>query len=73
MRKNKCSGAESCHDGLLSNPTPEESDSSVFLHLYFIVLLRVTVEGQLETDTGYISQQRYKECKNAETKEMCDF
>lgn len=69
----KKSGAESCHDGRLSNPRLEELINSVFLHLCFIVLLSVTMEGQLETNTGCISQQRYKESKKAETKKVCDF
>lgn len=72
MRKKKCSDAESCHDGL-SNPRPEELVKSVFLHLCFIILFRVTMEGQQEPDRGDISQQRYKESKNAEINEIRDF
>lgn len=58
---------------VLSNPRHEELVNSVFLHLYFIFLLRVTMEGQQETNKGHISQQRYKESKNAETKKIFDF
>lgn len=65
MRKNKCSVAESCCDGLLSNPRLKDLVTFAFLHLCFIVLLTVTMEGQLETNTGNVSQQRYKESKKA--------
>lgn len=61
MRKKKakeCSGAETCHDGLLSNPRVKDLVNSVFLHSHFIVLLSMTMKGQLETNRIHQSIDR---------------